>query len=216
MGLRPFPRGGWVNPLLLRAGCLLAMAALLAACGGKPPALPRLGPDDVIVAFGDSLTYGTGVQPAQSYPAVLGELIGREVVAAGVPGEVTAQGMQRLPQVLDRHRPRLVLLCLGGNDLLRKVEPPMIEANLRAMVRTLRDRGIAVVLIGVPKPSLLPSTAGFYATIAEDLQVPLEGDVLEDILTKNEFKSDPIHPNAAGYRKMAEAVAKLLREAGAI
>lgn len=206
-----------MNPLLLRTGFLLVAAALLlAACGGKPPALPRLAPDDVIVAFGDSLTFGTGAQPAESYPAVLGELIGREVIAAGVPGEVTAQGMQRLPQVLDRYRPRLVLLCLGGNDLLRKVEPQSIEANLRTMVRTLRDRGIAVVLIGVPKPSLLPSTAGFYATIAEDLQVPLEDEVLEDILTKNEYKSDPIHPNAAGYRRMAEAVAKLLRETGAL
>lgn len=202
--------------MALRAAWLLAVVAALVACSSKPPALPRLGPDDVIVAFGDSLTFGTGAQPTESYPAVLGALIGREVIAAGVPGEVTAQGMQRLPQVLDRHRPRLVLLCLGGNDLLRKVEPQSIEANLRTMVRAMRDRGIAVVLIGVPKPSLLPSTAGFYATIAEDLQIPLEDEVLEDILAKNEYKSDPIHPNAAGYRRMAEAVATLLREAGAI
>lgn len=205
-----------MNDRVLRAAWLLAVLAAIVACSSKPPSLPRLGPDDVIVAFGDSLTFGTGAQPAESYPAVLGDLIGREVVSAGVPGETTAQGMQRLPQVLDRHRPRLVLLCLGGNDLLRKVEPSVVEANLRAMVRTLRDRGIAVVLIGVPKPSLLPGTAAFYETIADDLQIPLEADVLENILVKNEFKSDPIHPNAAGYRKMAEAVATLLRASGAI
>lgn len=202
--------------VLPRAALLVAVLAVLVACGTKPPPLPRLGPDDIIVAFGDSLTFGTGAQPAESYPAVLGELIGREVVGAGVPGETTAQGLQRLPQVLDRYRPRLVLLCLGGNDLLRKVEPQIIEANLRTMVRTLRDRGVAVVLIGVPKPSLLPGTAAFYETIADDLQVPLEGEVLETILVKNEFKSDPIHPNAAGYRKMAEAIAALLRATGAI
>jgi len=205
-----------VNGRLLRTAWLLAVVAALVACSSKPPSLPRLGPDDVIVAFGDSLTFGTGAQPAESYPAVLGDLIGRDVVGAGVPGETTAQGMQRLPQVLERYRPRLVLLCLGGNDLLRKVDEPVIEANLRAMVRTLRDRGIAVVLIGVPKPSLLPGTAAFYETIADDMQIPLEGKVLETILVKNEFKSDPIHPNAAGYRKMAEAVAKLLRGSGAI
>ncbi|MBX9961964.1 MAG: arylesterase [Burkholderiales bacterium] len=205
-----------MNGRLLRTAWLLAVVAALVACSSKPPSLPRLGPDDVIVAFGDSLTFGTGAQPAESYPAVLGDLIGRDVVGAGVPGETTAQGMQRLPQVLDRYRPRLVLLCLGGNDLLRKVDEPVIEANLRAMVRTLRDRGIAVVLIGVPKPSLLPGTAAFYETIADDMQVPLEGEVLETVLVKNEFKSDPIHPNAAGYRKMAEAVAKLLRGSGAI
>lgn len=205
-----------MNGRLLRTAWLLAVVAALVACSSKPPSLPRLGPDDVIVAFGDSLTFGTGAQPAESYPAVLGDLIGRDVVGAGVPGETTAQGMQRLPQVLDRYRPRLVLLCLGGNDLLRKVDEPVIEANLRAMVRTLRGRGIAVVLIGVPKPSLLPGTAAFYETIADDMQVPLEGEVLETILVKNEFKSDPIHPNAAGYRKIAEAVAKLLRGSGAI
>jgi lysophospholipase L1-like esterase len=190
--------------------------AALVACSSKPPSLPRLGADDVIVAFGDSLTFGTGAQPTESYPAVLRELIGHEVVGAGVPGETTAQAMQRLPEVLDRYRPRLVLLCLGGNDLLRKMDPHVIEANLRTMVRTMRDRGIAVVLIGVPTPGLLPRTAAFYETLADDLQIPLEGEVLESVLMKNEFKSDPIHPNAAGYRKMAEAVAALLRAAGGV
>lgn len=204
-----------MSPLQWRVALLLAVVALV-ACGTKPPPLPRLGVDDVVLAFGDSLTFGTGADSAESYPAVLGKLIGREVVAAGVPGEVTEQGLRRLPQVLDQYRPRLVLLCLGGNDLLRKVDPAMIEANLRAMVRLMRDRGIAVVLIGVPKPSLLAGTASFYGTIADDLQVPLEGEVLEDVLSSNEWKSDPIHPNAAGYRKVAEAIAALLREAGAI
>ncbi len=204
-----------MSPLQWRVALLLAVVAHV-ACGTKPPPLPRLGADDVVLAFGDSLTFGTGADSAESYPAVLGKLIGREVVAAGVPGEVTEQGLRRLPQVLDQHRPRLVLLCLGGNDLLRKVEPATIEANLRAMVRLMRDRGIAVVLIGVPKPSLLPGTASFYRTLADDLQVPLEGEVLEDVLSSNEWKSDPIHPNAAGYRKVAEAIAALLREAGAI
>lgn len=165
-----WPRATDVRTTALRVAWLLAALAALLACSAKPPALPRVGPDDVILAFGDSLTFGTGAQPAESYPAALGQLIGREVVGAGVPGETTTQAMQRLPQVLDRYRPRLVLLCLGGNDLLRKVEPQVIEANLRALMRTMRDRGVA----------------------------------------------SPIHPNAAGYRRMAEAVAKLLREAGAI
>lgn len=205
-----------MNVALYRIALPVAVALLLAACGGKPPPVPRLGPDDVVLAFGDSLTFGTGAEPSESYPAVLGRLIGREIVSAGVPGEMTDQGLRRLPQVLDQHRPRLVLLCLGGNDLLRKVDAATIEANLRAMVRTMRDRGIAVVLIGVPRPSLLPGTAAFYRTIADDLQVPLEDDVLETVLARNELKSDPIHPNAAGYRQMADAVASLLRASGAL
>ena len=195
---------------------LLALGLLVAGCGKDVPQLPRLAADDVIVAFGDSLTYGTGAAEHESYPAVLSKLIERPVVRAGVPGEVTAQGMQRLPRVLDEYRPRLVIVCLGGNDMLRKVDPSQIKVNLGAMLHELRRRGISVVLVGVPKPALLTSAAGFYAELAEEFHVPYEGEVVTDVLYAADMKSDPIHPNAKGYRRMAEALAKLLREAGAV
>ena len=204
--------------MLQRLIRILAIAFLLCAtaCGEKIPPLPRLGADDVVLAFGDSITYGTGARPEESYPEVLAQLIGRRVVGAGVPGEVTANGLQRLPEVLDEVKPKLLLLCLGGNDMLRKVEPVAIESNLRTMVRTARDRGIAVVLIAVPKPALFGGNAAFYRAIAKENDLPLEGDILKDILFDNEFKADPFHPNAKGYRRMAEAIAGLLRRAGAV
>ena len=198
------------------AALLLSLAFALVACSDAPPPLPRLGADDVVLAFGDSITYGTGARPEESYPEVLTRLIGRRVVGAGVPGEVTANGLERLPEVLDEVRPKLLLLCLGGNDMLRKVEPVAIESNLRTMVRMARDRGIAVVLIAVPKPVLFGGNAAFYQTIARENNLPLEGDILKHILFDNEFKADPIHPNAKGYRRMAEAIAGLLRRAGAV
>jgi len=196
---------------------ILAIALLLSAtaCSDAPP-LPRLGADDVVLAFGDSITYGTGARPEESYPEVLAQLIGRRVVSAGVPGEVTANGVQRLPEVLDDVKPKILLLCMGGNDMLRKVEPVAIESNVRTMVRMARDRGIAVVLIAVPKPALFGGNAKFYQTIAKENDLNLEGDILKDILFDNEFKDDPIHPNAKGYRRMAEAIAGLLRRAGAV
>ena len=88
-------------------GCVRLLAALwlslaLAGCGEKTPGLPRLAPSDVVVAFGDSLTYGTGAAESESYPAVLGQLTGRTIVRAGVPGEVTAQGLARLPAIRER------------------------------------------------------------------------------------------------------------------
>lgn len=193
----------------------LALAIVVAGCG-KKPTLPRLASGDVIVAFGDSLTYGTGASERESYPAVLAQLIGREVVRSGVPGEVTAQGMQRLPEVLEEHRPRLVIVCLGGNDMLRRLSMAETRSNLRAIVRMLRERDIGVVLIGVPQPALLSSPPEFYAELAQEFGVPYEGELLKTVLYAAEMKADPIHPNARGYRKMAEAVAALLRQAGAL
>src|SRR5688572_32919265 len=130
---------------------ITALAVMLAACGDKSPTLPKLAANDVVVAFGDSLTYGTGADESESYPTVLGQLIGRTVVRAGVPGEVTAQGLARLQPVVDEHNPRLVILCLGGNDMLRQVRDAEITQNLRSIIKTLQGKKIAGVLIGVPK-----------------------------------------------------------------
>jgi acyl-CoA thioesterase-1 len=195
---------------------LLVASAVLTACGEAVPALPRLAPGDVVLAFGDSLTYGTGAPSGDSYPEVLSTLIGREVIAAGVPGEQTAAGLARLDGVLDTYQPTIMLLCLGGNDMLRKADTAVIEANLRRMIGNARKRGVAVVLIGVPKPALFGGTADFYERIAEDLALPFEAKILNDILKNNAYKSDPIHPNARGYRLLAEALADLLRRAGAV
>src|SRR5690606_6434695 len=113
----------------------------LAGCGDKVPSVARLAATDVVLAFGDSLTYGTGAKAEDSYPAVLGQLIGRTVVRAGVPGEQTAGGLARLADVLDEHKPRLVIVCLGGNDMLRKGATADIEANLRKILQEIKSRG---------------------------------------------------------------------------
>jgi acyl-CoA thioesterase-1 len=194
---------------------LIVLALLVAACGGGPK-LPRLAPDAVVLAFGDSLTFGTGANPQESYPARLETLIGRKVVASGVPGELSAAGLARLPSALDEAKPQLVILCHGGNDLLRKLDNAQAADNLRAMVRLARSRGAQVVLIGVPKPGLLPSPAGFYEDIAREHKLPYEGSALRKILTDNALKSDLVHPNAAGYARLAEAISALLKKAGAV
>ena len=198
-------------------GLALALLAFaLAGCPKKDPPLPKLAATDVIVAFGDSLTYGTGAGENESYPAVLAQLTGRKVVRAGVPGEITAQALQRLPSVLEDYQPKLVIVCLGGNDMLRRLNESETTANLRAIVRKARESGAAVVLLGVPRPALLTSAPEFYAEIAREFGIPYEGAVVTSVLYKPELKSDPIHPNAQGYRKIAEALAALLRKAGAV
>jgi len=196
------------------AALLLALA--LAACGEKTPQLQRLAATDVVLAFGDSLTFGTGAGPDEAYPTVLAGLIGRPVVGAGVPGETTADGLQRLPVALDEVRPKLLLLCMGGNDMLRKMDAAGTEANLRAMVQMAKARGIDVVLIGVPTPELFGGPPEFYDRIAKEFALPLDKKSLNDILFDRSLKSDPIHPNAAGYRRFAQTLADLLRKAGAV
>ncbi|MBW8055091.1 MAG: arylesterase [Nitrospira sp.] len=192
------------------------MAVVLAGCSAKVPKLPLLAVDDVIVAFGDSLTYGSGAKAQESYPAVLAQLINRKVVRAGVPGELTAQGLARLPAVIEEHNPRLVIVCLGGNDMLRRVNEAEIKHNLRAIIVDIRARDIAVVLVGVPKPALIMSAPELYADLATEFGIPYEGNIVTSVLYRSEYKSDSIHPNAQGYRKMAEAIAELLRNSGAV
>ena len=194
----------------------LLLFTALAGCGEKVPRVAALGPNDVIVAFGDSLTYGTGAAEAESYPAVLAQLINRNVVRAGVPGEMTSGGLARLAGVIEEHRPALVIVCLGGNDMLRRVDDAQIRGNLREIIKAIRARGISVVLVGVPKPALITSAPAFYGELAQEFGIPYEGKIVTSVLYKSEFKSDSIHPNAQGYRKMAEAIAELLRKAGAV
>lgn len=172
--------------------------------------------DAVIVAFGDSLTYGVGASTQDNYPSVLGKLINREVICCGVSGETTKQGLRRLPKVLEKYSPQILLLCLGGNDFLRKHSQKSTIANLEKMIKLAQQQQVEVVLIGVPRPSIFLSTAEFYEQLAEKYHLVYEGEVLETILAKKSLKADPIHPNAAGYAQMAQAIANTLRSSGLV
>jgi acyl-CoA thioesterase I len=189
-----------------RSVVILMGIAVLIACTGASPKLAPLPADAVLLAFGDSITYGTGAAPEESYPAVLARLTGRAVVNAGVPGETTAEGLARLPGMLEKYRPALVILCLGGNDFLRRLDDQQAADNLRAMLRLVKSKGVDVVLLGVP----------FYRQIAGESDVPYEGKTLKGILLKRALKSDLIHPNAQGYKALAEGIAAFMKKSGAL
>jgi acyl-CoA thioesterase I len=201
--------------LLIPFLLIIVTSAILMACSSSAK-LPRLASDAVILAFGDSLTFGTGATLTESYPALLEGLIGRRVVNSGVPGEVTGEGLSRLPGVLEREKPALLILCHGGNDLLRRLNQQQTANNLRAMIRLARERGIAVVVIAVPSPGLSLSPPQFYREIAAEMKTPLEENALTMVLSDGSLMSDYIHPNAAGYRKLAELIAALLKKSGAV
>jgi len=175
-----------------------------------------LSSDAVILCFGDSLTYGTGAEPGKSYPDELARLINRPVVNAGVPGETSGEALARLPGELDRTQPKLLILCSGANDILRRMDLKQTAANLREMVKLAQGRGIGVVLVGVPHWGLGLVPTHFYRTVAEECNVPLDNKVFAKVLAASELKADPVHPNAAGYRKVAVAVADLLARHGGV
>lgn len=194
----------------------LVLALALCACGGSGPQLDKLPPDAVVLAFGDSLTFGTGAAPADSYPAQLERRIRLKVVNAGVPGEVSAAGLERLAGVLDEVQPALLLLCHGGNDFLRKMDEARAAENVRAMIRLARERNIQVLLLATPKPTLPPSVPAFYREIAAEARIGLVEGVMKEVLSDRDLKSDLVHPNARGYDRIAATVEKTLKKAGAI
>ena len=204
-----------MSAFLLRC-FILVLPLLAAACGEPPRKLPRLAADAVVLAFGDSLTFGTGAGEQESYPAQLEQLIGRRVVRAGVPGEISSQALERLPAALDEHAPRLLLLCIGGNDFLRRLGNQQVERNVRAMVQLAKSRGVEVMLIGTPELGFTLTPPAFYAGIAKEFRLPYEAGVIGEVLRDSSLKSDQIHPNARGYRLIAERLAAGLSKSGAI
>ena len=199
-------------------GFLFLLCCLSSAgCGSEQqPTLRPLADDAIILAFGDSLTQGTGANPAHSYPQRLQILSGRKVINAGVAGEVSADGVTRLPEMLAKYSPQLVVLCHGGNDMLRKLDHARLRSNLEKMIALIRASGAELLFLGVPKPALLLGPAEIYQQISEKHQLLADLEIISEVLSTPSWKSDPIHPNAAGYEKIAESIHAILSNAGAL
>jgi lysophospholipase L1-like esterase len=194
---------------------LLLLYCSISGCD-QTPQLKPLGDDAVILAFGDSLTFGTGAPRQQAYPAQLQTLVSRTVINAGIPGEISNFGLRRLPLLLQQHQPDLIIICHGGNDILRRLNLQQTRNNIQQMIDISHSYGAQVILVGVPNFGLFLSSADFYAELAEHNGLPIENSVLPEILQNNTWKSDQIHPNADGYGLMAARLAQLLKKSAAI
>lgn len=219
---------------------LVTLAVGLASCGepemaerisgareaSVPPPSPEAGEDDrrpALIAFGDSLTAGYGIEVDEAWPARLQELldaegIGYRVVNAGVSGETTSGGLRRLPWVLDRHpAAAVVVIALGGNDGLRGVPVDVMTDNLRGMIEEAGGRGLRVLLAGVPTPPELgrdyeEDFAEVFREAAAATGAPLLPSLLEGVAGVAELNQrDGIHPTAEGARVLAENAFEALR-----
>lgn len=193
-------RGHWLLLLaaLVAGGSLWLRSGKTADYANFPP--PARGH---WVAFGDSLTAGVGASEGQDYPTLLGQRLGLKIHNLGVSGNTTADGLARLDEALQA-APRVVLLCLGGNDSLRSVPGEQTFANLAAMIDRCHQSGTFVVLLGVRSAGLTDKHAKRFAQLAKDKRVLLVPNILDGILFDPRLMADPIHPNDQGYAKIVE------------
>ena len=198
---------------------LLLTAALLTACGKKAPKHSALPRGSAVLALGDSLTYGYGANPTESYPARLAELTGWAITNGGVSGDTSAQALARLPELLREHTPHLVIISIGGNDFLRRQPENETRTNIRAIIQTCKAAGAETLLVGVPGVGVgaalgYPGDHPLYADLAKAENVPYYANGWSQILGKDALKSDQIHPNAAGYAEFARGLTAYLKENG--
>ncbi len=169
--------------------------------------------DTKVLAFGDSITYGYRVAEDKNYPSQLSLLLQTEVINAGVNGEVTREGLRRLPSVLEKYKPQILIICHGGNDIIKRKSLIKAKENIAEMIKLARAKNIHVVLVGVPMIEVLTlSTAQIYHELANELSVPLEDSALEEILSDNYLKIDQIHPNEEGYKILSNKLANLITD----
>jgi len=187
---------------------------------------PQPADAKLVVAFGDSLYAGYNLGPKEGFAPVLESVlekrgIAAEVVNAGVSGDTSAAGLARLAFTLDGlpRKPDLVVLGLGGNDMLRGLPPQETRANLEAMLAELKKRDIPVLLTGMlTSPNMGPDYAkdfnALYPALAKQYGVPLYPFFLTDVIGKRDLMlPDGIHPNAQGVTIVADHVAPMVAEA---
>lgn len=165
---------------------------------------PQKANNQTIICFGDSLTYGTGAGRGMDYPSQLSKFIGRPVVNAGVPGDTTARALARLDRDVLSKNPGFVLITLGGNDLKNGVSRDNAFSNLRQIVESIQNSGATVIIGGLRFPFRDRGYGKGYAELADQTGAILIPDIFEGIMGNRKLMSDPIHPNDAGYKIIAQ------------
>lgn len=203
-----------------QAGARMVLLSLALVSCGDTTRYDPLPPGSLVLAFGDSVTYGTGAAEDENYPTYLWKLTDWGVVNAGIPGDRASTALKRLPALLRLHQPDLVIIELGGNDFLRKRPERQVKDDLEVMIRASQDSGAVTALVAVPRLSLLRASTGtlkdsvIYAELAEETGAILVPDVFSGILSNDTLKADEIHPNGLGYQVLAQGIADRLAEHG--
>ena len=197
----------------------VVFAVLTASCteSEKYSAIPK---GATVLILGDSLSYGTGAKEGEDYPTLLAQATGWKMINEGVPGDTTAGGLERLPELLEEYQPKLLIVELGGNDFLQQLPKSQTEANLKAILTLAKARNIPTTLVAIPEINALRAAVGslsdhgLYEAIAKETKTPLIKDVFSGVLSDRSLKADQVHPNAAGYLKVSNEMQVALKELG--
>jgi lysophospholipase L1-like esterase len=164
-----------------------------------------------VIAFGDSLVAGNGTTAGGDFTSVLAQRLGVPILNAGRPGDTTATALDRIDADVLSRDPRVVIVLLGGNDLIRRAPREQTVANLRSIVERIRARGAAVILVGFSVGWFDPLTAELRR-IADETSAVFVPDVLDDVIGRADRMADAIHPNNAGHKIMADRIEPVLRD----
>ena len=170
----------------------------------SPGAEPDESNHRTIICFGDSLTYGTGASQGMDYPAQLSQMLNRPVFNAGVPGDTTGRALKRLERDVISKSPGIVLITLGGNDLKNGVSKDTAFRNLRQIVESIQKQGAKVIVGGLKFPLRDRGYGKGFEELADQTGAVLIPDIFEGIMGNRKLMSDPIHPNDAGYKIIAQ------------
>ncbi len=198
----------------------LLFILILTSCGGEGEKYPSIPKGETVLILGDSLSYGTGANAGEDYPTLLAKSTGWNVINEGIPGDTTTGGLERLPNLLEQHQPKLLIVELGGNDLLHQTSPSKIVSNLKVILSQAKKQGVKTILVAIPEFSPLKAAVGnlsdhpLYEKLAKETATPLIADVFSDVLSDRDLKADQIHPNALGYIEVGNKMAQALKQWG--
>lgn len=171
---------------------------------------------DSIITLGDSLANGFGVSENDSFAIQIPRILGKSAIKLGIDGEVSAGLMARISSELDGKNPAVVIISIGGNDFLRKLDKSVAQRNIETIVRKAKAKTSCVVLLGVPDGilgGLVGGVSSVYYDIAKAEGVLLEKDAMPQILKQHSLKVDEIHPNKDGHTIIAQNIAELIKKA---